>query len=347
MTLRRDCRGALPSRQAAQHPVSPLGLIISLPLPRAPDPAPPRPRDPFFGGITRDEDEDEDDDALDAEWDPDFRAGPAGEFGFGFSIGPGGMRFHDGLNFDQLFREFNELFHDMGVWRRPFELPGMESPPPAAGEKHGQSLRDSMLKYPDGPCPRTPVEDPDSGGGLGDGVGPAAPGRRPWQPFAGLEDARLPVPPALKEDRDLDSQVSSGGLETILRPSEPKSHSCFQSVSITTVTRPDGTVEERRTVQDSLGHRETTVTQWHRDQAITTMEPGQGRDKATSMDNWEPAWFTGIWQQPGEPRIPDLRDSSLLGGFLHRWFSSRCLILAGNAGTVLGRLVLLVLVCTE
>ncbi|XP_019382267.1 PREDICTED: HCLS1-associated protein X-1 isoform X2 [Gavialis gangeticus] len=267
-----------------------------------------RPRDPFFGGITRDEDEDDDDDAMGAEW------GPAEQFGFGFSVGPGGMRFHDGLNFDHLFREFNELFHDMG-------LPSVEPPPPAAGEKHRQSLRDSMLKYPDGPCPWTPVEDPDSGGCLGDGAGPAAPGRRPWQPFAGLKDTH-PLLPALKEDRDLDSQVSSAGLETILRPSEPKSHSCFQSVSITTVTRPDGTVEERRMVQDSQGHRET-VTQWRRDQTVTTMEPGQGRDEATGMDNWQPAWFTGIWQQQGEPRTPDLRDSSLLGGFLRRWFSGR------------------------
>lgn len=39
---------------------------------------------------------------------------------------------------------------------------------------------------------------------------------------------------------DLDSQVSSEGLETILRPNEPKSHSYFQSVSVTKVTLPDG-----------------------------------------------------------------------------------------------------------
>lgn len=39
---------------------------------------------------------------------------------------------------------------------------------------------------------------------------------------------------------DLDSKVSSGGLETILRPNEPTSHSYFQSVSVTKVTLPDG-----------------------------------------------------------------------------------------------------------
>uniref|UniRef100_A0A7M4F6D4 Uncharacterized protein n=1 Tax=Crocodylus porosus TaxID=8502 RepID=A0A7M4F6D4_CROPO len=149
-----------------------------------------------------------------------------------------------------------------------------------------------MLKYPDGPCPWTPVEDSDSGGHLGDGAGPAPPGRRPWQPFAGVS---RPVPASCcLSSSDLDSQVSSAGLETILRPSEPKSRSCFQSVSITTVTRPDGTVEERRMVQDSQGHQETTVTQWRRNQTVTTIEPGQGRDEATGLDNCEcelePPW---------------------------------------------------------
>uniref|UniRef100_A0A663MBB8 Uncharacterized protein n=1 Tax=Athene cunicularia TaxID=194338 RepID=A0A663MBB8_ATHCN len=74
----------------------------------------------------------------------------------------------------------------------------------------------------------------------------------------------------------LDSQVSSAGLGTILRPDEPKSHSYFQSVSVTKVTLPDGAVEERRTVQDSQGRRETTVTRRRGDQAFitTTKEDG-------------------------------------------------------------------------
>lgn len=42
----------------------------------------------------------------------------------------------------------------------------------------------------------------------------------------------FPLPP------DLDSQVSSAGLGTLLTPSEPKSY--FQSVSVTKVTLPDG-----------------------------------------------------------------------------------------------------------
>uniref|UniRef100_A0A8C3DBT9 Uncharacterized protein n=1 Tax=Corvus moneduloides TaxID=1196302 RepID=A0A8C3DBT9_CORMO len=88
---------------------------------------------------------------------------------------------------------------------------------------------------------------------------------------------------------DLDSQVSSVGLGTVLRPNEPKSHSYFQSVSVTKVTLPDGAVEERRTVQDSQGRRETTVTRRRGDQL----------------------------------HAPNLSDpSSALGSFFRRWFSS-------------------------
>lgn len=47
-------------------------------------------------------------------------------------------------------------------------------------------------------------------------------------------DTILHLPP------DLDSEVSSVGLGTILRPNKPKSHSYFQSVSVTKVTLPDG-----------------------------------------------------------------------------------------------------------
>uniref|UniRef100_A0A8B9ZFJ5 Uncharacterized protein n=1 Tax=Anas platyrhynchos TaxID=8839 RepID=A0A8B9ZFJ5_ANAPL len=79
---------------------------------------------------------------------------------------------------------------------------------------------------------------------------------------------------------DLDSEVSSAGLGTILRPHEPQPRSYFQSVSVTKVTLPDGAVEERRTVQDSHGRRETTVTLRRGTQAFvsTTTEDGQGKE---------------------------------------------------------------------
>nr|KAF6316069.1 HCLS1 associated protein X-1 [Pipistrellus kuhlii] len=143
-------------------------------------PGPRRHRDPFFGGMTRDEDEDEDEEEGGAAWGPGsprFEGPqPPEEFSFGFSFTPGGgMRFHDNFGFD-------DLFDDM--W------------------------------------PVTP-------------------------------------PSRAKEDKDLDSQVSQEGLGPVLQP-QPKSY--FKSVSVTKITRPDGTVEERRTVVDSEGRTETTVT---------------------------------------------------------------------------------------
>uniref|UniRef100_A0A8C0G7P0 HCLS1 associated protein X-1 n=1 Tax=Chelonoidis abingdonii TaxID=106734 RepID=A0A8C0G7P0_CHEAB len=135
-----------------------------------------------------------------------------------------------------------------------------------------------MLKYPDSHQPRSFAEGPVPGRDLGDSVGPAAPGMRPWRPFAGVSE-----PPGSCISilcTDLDSRVSSEGLETVLRPGEPKAHSYFQSVSVTTVTGPDGTVEESRTVQDSQGRRETVVTRRRGDQTLVTTIPegGQGKD---------------------------------------------------------------------
>ncbi|KAM6365191.1 HCLS1-associated protein X-1 isoform 2-T2 [Pluvialis apricaria] len=265
-----------------------------------------RPRDPLFGGTAWDDEDEEEDDG------PSL-AQPPQDFAFGFGFGPGGSR----GAFEELFRDVGELLGVFGgAWAgppQPFEpaLPG-----PGEGGV-GRPLRDSMLKHPDSPTPGT------SPGGPEGTRDPA----RPWRPFSGLEDAH-PAPPDLKEDQDLDSQVSSAGLGTILRPDEPKSHSYFQSVSVTKVTLPDGAVEERRTVQDSQGRRETTVTRRRGDQAFitTTKEDGQSKDyreEVVNMDDRELAQFAGTWPRQDELRGPNLSDpSSALGSFFRRWFSS-------------------------
>ncbi|XP_074989570.1 HCLS1-associated protein X-1 isoform X1 [Calonectris borealis] len=301
-----------------------------------------RPRDPLFGGTAWDEEEEEDDGPSLAQPPQDFT------FGFGFS--PGGSR----GAFEELFRDVGELLGVFGgAWAgppQPFGGNGKGLPPPGAergsggrcgapraarpnrtpffcspepplpgpGEgSAGRPLRDSMLKHPDGPDPGT------SPGGPEGASDPA----RPWRPFLGLEDAH-PAPPGRKEDQDLDFQVSSAGLGTILRPDEPKSRSYFQSVSVTKVTLPDGAVEERRTVQDSQGRRETTVTRRRGDQAFitTTKEDGQSKDyreEVVNMDDRELAQFAGTWPQQDELRAPNLSDpSSVLGTFFRRWFSS-------------------------
>uniref|UniRef100_A0A8B9NLT6 HCLS1-associated protein X-1 n=1 Tax=Accipiter nisus TaxID=211598 RepID=A0A8B9NLT6_9AVES len=263
-----------------------------------------RPRDPLFGGTAWDEEEDDDDDG------PSL-AQPPQDFAFGFS--PGGSR----GAFEELFRDVGELLGVFGgAWAgppQPFEPP---LPGPSEGST-GRQLRDSMLKHPDSLAP-------DASPGVSERASEPA---RPWRPFLGVEDAHL-ASPSLKEDQDLDSQVSSTGLGTILRPNEPKSHSYFQSVSVTKVTLPDGVVEERRTVQDSQGRQETTVTRRRGDQAFitTTKEDGQSkhyREEVVNMDDRELAQFAGTWPRQDELHAPNLSDpSSALGSFFRRWFSS-------------------------
>ncbi|XP_040855097.1 HCLS1-associated protein X-1 isoform X5 [Ochotona curzoniae] len=175
-------------------------------------------RDPFFGGMTRDEDEDEEEEEEGAAWghrSPWFHGSPPPEeFGFGFSFSPGGeMRFHDNFGFDDLFDD---------IW------------------------------------PVTPH-------------------------------------PRAKEDKDLDSQVSQEGLGPVLQP-QPKSY--FKSISVTKITKPDGAVEERRTVVDSEGRKETTVT----------------RQEADSNPRSDPESL----------KSPALDDAfSILDLFLGRWSRSR------------------------
>lgn len=84
--------------------------------------------------MTRDEDEDDEDEEEEATWDHGswrFEGPqPPEEFGFGFSFSPGGgMRFHDNFGFDDLVRDFNNIFSEMGAWTLPSRPPGVCFPP--------------------------------------------------------------------------------------------------------------------------------------------------------------------------------------------------------------------------
>ncbi|XP_004403047.1 PREDICTED: HCLS1-associated protein X-1 isoform X1 [Odobenus rosmarus divergens] len=265
-------------------------------------------RDPFFGGMTRDEDEDDEGEEEEAAWGRGSSRfeGPQPPEEFGFSFGPGGMRFHDNFGFDDLIRDFNNIFSEMGSWTLPArppasiwplsaELPGPgpESETPGERRREGQTLRDSMLKYPDSHQPRT------FGGVLESDARSESPKPPDWgsqRPFGVFDDVWPMTPRSrAREDNDLDSQVSQEGLGPVLQP-QPKSY--FKSVSVTKITKPDGTVEERRTVVDSEGRTETTVTHQEAD--------GSPRD------------------DPESPPSPALDDAfSILDLFLGRWFRSR------------------------
>lgn len=234
-----------------------------------------RSREPFFDGMTHDEDEDDEEDAV--FWYNDM--GHSGEedlldesFRFGFSLGPSGVRIHEPPVFGQMFREMESILDGLGRFGGGF--PSIEAPPHEGAEERrsrgggesGNSLRDLMLKSPDSP-PHSPPNVGPSDGTSSPEI-PSIP-RSPFKyrsPFSTFKDIWRDGPrhrgEEKKEDGDLDSQVSSGGLDQILTPapSHPKTKSFFQSVTVTKVVKPDGTVEERRTVRDGQGNEQTTVT---------------------------------------------------------------------------------------
>ncbi|XP_070807558.1 HCLS1-associated protein X-1 [Pituophis catenifer annectens] len=253
--------------------------------------------DPFWGAFTRDDEDDEDDeDDLDFQENHFFPDG----FTFGFTFEPGGIHFHDQFGFQELFRDFNNFFNDIGTRSLPppsFEFPRLECHPPPASPPadKGQTLRDSMLKFPDS-----------QSRGADEGPNPPIPGGRPWAPFRGFQESHSDAPDlkdSRKEDGDLDSQVTSKGLQAILPPAQPRSY--FKSVSVTKVMAPDGTVEERRTVRDSQGHEETVVTR------------SLGPDDGLLRGPRDPASFSS-------GPDGDLSDtSSILNTFFRRWFPNQ------------------------
>ncbi|XP_039978593.1 HCLS1-associated protein X-1 [Xiphias gladius] len=231
-------------------------------------------RDPFFDAMTHDDDEDEDEDEDEDGFYYDGYQGDQQDpfdsaWRFGFSFGPDGMRIREPPVFGHVLREIEEIFSQMGRWDgQPesghFGVPSIMPPPSqdraerGGGGSSGNPLRDFMLKTPDSTA-------------RGPQAGPSREPRYDGHPFSKFSDIWRQGPQKVpeeehKEDRDLDSAVSAGGLEQILTPpagqapGQPRVRSFFQSVTVTKVVKPDGTVEERRTVRDGQGNEETTVT---------------------------------------------------------------------------------------
>uniref|UniRef100_A0A8B9WZ48 HCLS1 associated protein X-1 n=1 Tax=Bos mutus grunniens TaxID=30521 RepID=A0A8B9WZ48_BOSMU len=268
-------------------------------------------RDPFFGGMTRDEDEDDEEEEEEGvTWgrgNSRFE-GPQSpeEFSFGFSFSPGGgMRFHDNFGFDDLNfqvlsqrhlvrdgrkdRHFGTQCLSIQIVTSPRSLVGawkvMQDLNPPNQHQTG-APRDLFI----GRC----LEKAEM---LKEDRKVSVQECFLVEKYMNQFDDTWPVTPhsRAREDNDLDSQVSQEGLGPVLQP-QPKSY--FKSVSVTKITKPDGTVEERRTVVDSEGRKETTVT--HQEAGSS---PRDG---------------------PESPTPPSLDDSSsILDLFLGRWFRSR------------------------
>nr|XP_033779617.1 HCLS1-associated protein X-1 isoform X2 [Geotrypetes seraphini] len=281
----------------------------------------PRRRDPFFGGIFHSDEEDNDEEDECSAYSSD--SGSPRDFPFGFSFGPGGHRFHDSFGFEEFFRDFNELFT---------ELPRIEAPPPAADssgdKKKGQTIRDSMLKYPDSHLFHAEDKASTSQMEQRDQVQ-----RSPhWDPFSKFKGTWKIFPHTrhddMKEDKDLDSQASSQGLDDALRLEDLQPRSFFKSISVTKMIGADGSIEEHRTLQDSQGNRETIVTRRKGEQALisTSTRNQEGKEahteKMINMDDRDLAQFTDGWKQKRENDALDLKDTvSILDRFFQRWFS--------------------------
>lgn len=290
-------------------------------------------RDPFFDAMTHDDDDEDDDeegfsnDGLRGGQDPFDSA-----WRFGFSVGPDGMRVEEPPVFGHVLREMEEIISQLGGWDGQPEsghpgVPGVMLPPPQGrterdvGESGRNPLRDFMLKSPNND-PQRPQAGPSREPRRDDQPSYESP-EFPSSPFHGWntfpkfndiwkrgpqqspEDER-------KEDRDLDSAVSSGGLDHILTPpagqapNQSRGRSFFQSVVVTKVVKPDGSVEERRTVRDGQGNEETTVTRSGGSGSLEGPDPQTG-----------PLVSGG--PHPSHP-FSDLRDddslfSKLFGGF--------------------------------
>ncbi|KAJ8267829.1 hypothetical protein COCON_G00130010 [Conger conger] len=226
-------------------------------------------RDPFFDTLTHDDEDDDDDEGGQDFFFGGYEGGQQDPnddaMRFGFSFGPSGLRVQEPQFFGEVFKEMEELFGQLGQWERRsdfgnFGAPSIE-PPPAqdgpgqdGGAAGGRSLRDFMLKSPESP-PHRPSEPPLSSSPLPH-----------WSPFPKFGDVwrggllrGREEEEAVKEDRDLDSRVTSEGLDQILTPgsAQPRFRSYFQSVTVSKVVKSDGTVEERRTVcPPSADHRD-------------------------------------------------------------------------------------------
>ncbi|KAJ8335135.1 hypothetical protein SKAU_G00407740 [Synaphobranchus kaupii] len=204
-------------------------------------------RDPFFDIMTHDDDDDDDD-----EDGQDFFFGgcdgghqePFDEATrFGFSFGPSGLRVQEPQIFGDVFREMEELFgptRPVGTSARFWKL-------------WCPQYRVSSERCWTGRPSRAPPS------------GSPVPHRSPFSKFSDIWRGGLrrgAEEDVVREDRDMDSRVSSEGLDQILTPApaQPKFRSFFQSVTVTKVVKPDGSVEERRTVRDGQGNEETTVT---------------------------------------------------------------------------------------
>lgn len=209
----------------------------------------------------------------------------------------------------EFHKQLEEMDHQMqDVFRifRISELPAIPALPHGQTQEHPgkRNPRDFMLKDGGGESIITPPIHRES-----DAESPSvAVPSRPRDEMSTLFENFFNVPrwnrirPQDKKDTDLDEEspngaeiadLFKGGGEAqrpVKDPSQSRPFSFFSrnSVSIKTVIGPDGVMEERRTVRDSSGREETTVTRRIGDSShsVTTVKDETGRvEKCETFEN--------------------------------------------------------------
>ncbi|XP_033634811.1 HCLS1-associated protein X-1-like [Asterias rubens] len=230
--------------------------------------------------------------------------------GHGGSFPPHGGDFFFRFEEDtrNIFGHFEEMFKNFGhneFLPSVFSEAGKEPPTPSLpspSSKH-RSPRDLMLKHPDSDEPSTAPSTtlPDQAGKDRLQGNPSAESPSWFSLWTSKPEWQwtLPSLPSSthREDQDIDEQVKGRKLDEILTQRDPSSSSSSsssspsaifsqtptfrsysKSISIQTVRKPDGTVEQRRTETDGDGNVTTTVT---------STNPNEGRNSHTS-----PGWRT-------------------------------------------------------
>ncbi|XP_076465290.1 uncharacterized protein LOC143297026 isoform X2 [Babylonia areolata] len=223
-----------------------------------------------------------------------------------------GQSHHGRDMFDDMHLRIHQQMEDMDKRMqeafRIFGIPsGIQSSVPAlpegSSEPHsGSSARDHMLK-----------EEKESSR-------PSQSRPSHFQPFFGAIFSPMLGDTDTKEigDSDIDSENPNQEEVVDLYRQTRNPFSYFfggsQSMSIQTVVGADGVVEERRTVRDSSGREETTVTRRIGDQShsVTTMKDGKGQEEKCetfqNIDKDKMLDFDKQWQGKGRHAEPAITD---------------------------------------
>jgi hypothetical protein len=107
-----------------------------------------------------------------------------------------------------------------------------------------------------------------------------------------------------KQDSDLDRIIDSGAVARHWSSSiKPRIQSFAKSSSVQTIRRPDGSIEHYRTVRDSEGNEETTITKQigNKRHTVVTKKTKDGVETTTedivNMDDKDLKEFNDNWKQ--------------------------------------------------